>query len=435
MINKFIWIGYGSIAKSLQELFNLEKLYYDIPYIIIDPLPPTHTELFDNRDVKYIQKAVTLQNHKTLLKDADDKTLIIDLSVNVDTIMLLKWCKLKGSFYINTSIENYESANKKHTGELTYNDIKENTLLHRDILAEEVMKDTTKSRFLNVGFNPGAIQAFFKRGIREYAKMKGKKIIKGNYAKLAKDLGLKEVIIAEYDSQKTNIKPTKSKFINSWSADGYMLEAADNVMLSLNDEDLKKIKTKVIVPDEGNAPNIRFLPDRGMNVERDSITLDHNGKPFTYTGALIPHAEIYSLSEFLYPHSPTIMYVYRSCDASLKSLDNLRKNDYKPLPNYYVLELDDITNDGWDSIGALMKFDNGEKMWCGSVLSVSDVKRLGFKIANPTGVQVAGFLHACINYMFKNPKEGLQESEELHHKELFKLADKYMGNMYCKIIS
>lgn len=435
MINKFIWIGYGSIAKSLQELFNLEKLYYDIPYIIIDPLPPTHTELFDNRDVKYIQKAITPENYKRLLKDADDKTLIIDLSVNVDTIMLLKWCKLKGSFYINTSIENYESAHKKHTGDLTYDDIKENTLLHREILAEEVMEGTTKSRFLNVGFNPGAIQAFFKRGIREYAKMKGKKIIKGNYAKLAKDLGLKEVIIAEYDSQKTNIKPRRNKFINSWSANGYMLEATDEVMLSLNDEDLKKIKTKVIIPNEGNAPNIRFLPDRGMNVERDSITLDHNGKPFTYTGMLIPHAEIYSLSEFLYPHSPTIMYVYRSCDASLKSLDNLRKNDYKPLPNYHVLELDDITNDGWDSIGALMTFENGEKMWCGSVLSVSDTKKLGFKIANPTGVQVAGFLYACIDYMFKHPKEGLQESEDIHHKELFKLADKYMGNMYCKMIS
>jgi homospermidine synthase len=128
------------------------------------------------------------------------------------------------------------------------------------------------------------------------------------------------------------------------------------------------------------------------------------------------------------------MYVYRSCDASLKSLDNLRKNDYKPLPNYYVLELDDITNDGWDSIGALMTFENGEKMWCGSVLSVSDVKKLGFKIANPTGVQVAGFLYACINYMFKHPREGLLESEDIHHKELFKLADKYMGNMYCKVL-
>ena len=232
MINKFIWIGYGSIAKSLQELFNLEKLYYDIPYIIIDPLPPTHTELFDNRNVKYIQKAITPENYKRLLKDADDKTLIIDLSVNVDTIMLLKWCKLKGSFYINTSIENYESTHKKHTGDVTYDDIKENTLLHRELLAEEVM-------------NPGAIQAFFKRGIREYAKMKGKKIIKGNYAKLSKDLGLKEVIIAEYDSQKTNIKPTRNKFINTWSANGYMLEATDEVMLSLNNEDLKKIKTKV----------------------------------------------------------------------------------------------------------------------------------------------------------------------------------------------
>jgi len=111
--NKFIWIGYGSIAKSLLELFNIRNLYRDIPNTIIDPLKPTHTELFDGRDVKYIQEPLTRENHKRLLKDADARTLVIDLSVNVDSIMLLKFCKDMGCFYINTSIENYEEPPKK----------------------------------------------------------------------------------------------------------------------------------------------------------------------------------------------------------------------------------------------------------------------------------------------------------------------------------
>ena len=133
ILNKFYWVGYGSIAKTLLELFNLENnLYFDIPNVIIDPLPPKHTELFKGRNVQYIQKALTRNNYRQLLDGVDDKTLIIDLSVNVDTIMLLKFCKERGCYYINTSIENYEDDEKKPSNKkLTYADIKDDTLYHR----------------------------------------------------------------------------------------------------------------------------------------------------------------------------------------------------------------------------------------------------------------------------------------------------------------
>jgi len=439
IFNKFVWVGFGSIATTLMELFNLEGEYHHIPNIIIEPKTIAHPELFDKREVVHIQTELTRANHKRLLKDIDDKTLIIDLSVNVDSIMLLEWAKKKGSYYINTSIENYEAAPKKHEEPLTYDDIKANTLYHRELLAEKVMKGTAKSRFLNCGFNPGACQAFFKRGIREYAKLKGVKMIKGDYARLSHELGLKEVFIAEYDSQKTSLKPTKKKFLNTWSCTGYELEASDEVMLSLNNEDIAELEEKgvhLIKPDEGKAHNIRFLADRGMNVKRKCMTLDHDGNPFEYDGMLIPHAEICSLSEFLQYNgdAPSIMYVYRPSDVSIKSLDYLRKNNYKVLPEYHVLELDEIHAGGWDSIGALMTFENGEKVWCGSVLSVEDVKKLGFKIGAPTGVQVASWLDGCIKYMNKYPKEGLNEAETLHHKEIFKTADKYMGNIFFKVL-
>ena len=61
-INKFIWIGFGSIATSLMELFNIEGIYMNIPNIIYDPKTPSHPELFENRNVKYIQKGITKAN-------------------------------------------------------------------------------------------------------------------------------------------------------------------------------------------------------------------------------------------------------------------------------------------------------------------------------------------------------------------------------------
>jgi len=302
-------------------------------------------------------------------------------------------------------------------------------------MASEVLKSTKKSRFINCGFNPGCIQSFFKLGLKEYAKTRHKKLIKGNYARLAHELGLKEVIISEYDSQKSkSIKSTPKKFVNTWSCVGYELEAADHAMLSLSNAEIAAMEAdgiRLIAPDEGNAQNIRFLEDLGMDVERESITLDDKGNPFEFKGALIPHAEIASMSEFLSYNgdAPSIMYIYRSCDESLEGLKYLRENKYHPLKDFHVLELDEIEPGGYDSIGALMTFENGDKIWCGSVLDTEQVRKLGFRVANPTGVQVAGFLHANIAFIMENPKYGLNTAETIPHRELFLDFADFMGSM------
>ena len=114
--DKFVFIGFGSIATALMELFNIEDAFYDIPNIIIEPKFITHPELFVNRDVKHIQTELTRDNHKRLLKDINKNTLVIDLSDGVDSLMLLEWVKKKGSFFINASVENYyidENSNHK----------------------------------------------------------------------------------------------------------------------------------------------------------------------------------------------------------------------------------------------------------------------------------------------------------------------------------
>ena len=95
MINQIYFIGFGAVATSLLEIFNHEKAFLNIPFTIIEP-KDIHNDLFVNRKVSHIKKEITKDNHKKLLKDIDDKTLVIDLSVEVDSIMILKVCKDKG---------------------------------------------------------------------------------------------------------------------------------------------------------------------------------------------------------------------------------------------------------------------------------------------------------------------------------------------------
>jgi hypothetical protein len=81
-----------------------------------------------------------------------------------------------------------------------------------------------------------------------------------------------------------------------------------------------------------------------------------------------------------------------------------------------------------------MTFENGDKIWCGSVLDTEQVRALGFKVANPTGVQVAGFLHANIAFIMENPKYGLNTAETVPHRELFPEFADFMGTMSYRLI-
>jgi homospermidine synthase len=437
MIDNFYFIGCGMVATALLEVFNMEKAFYDITFTIIEP-EEIKTDLLEGRDYNHIKDYLTEENHRVLLNDISDKTLIIDLSVELDSLMVIKYAKIKGALYINTSVENWESFEENKGLSNNYEDFKNNTLYHRELEVDELLKNTKKTRVVNMGMNPGGINEYTKLGLKEYAKSKGKHLIKGNYAKLAHELGLKKIVIAEYDSALTDIQPKPDTFYNTWSPLGAQSEFADYVMLSLNNEDLEKFDDVIIKPNEGKADtHIRFIAERGMDMFDNGICLDINGDAFEYSGGmLIPHAEVISMSDFYCYNgdAPTIFYCYRPSQITLFSTDKLEENNYLPLPFYYGLENKDIINNGIDSIGALMFFENGDIFWAGTVQSQDEIVKMGFKYAQATTVQVAGWIFATIVYIIKHPQEGFNEPDTLHSKELFKIAKKYQGKSFFKQI-
>lgn len=439
MITNFYWVGCGCVATALLEVFNLEDLFYDINFVIIEP-NNIKDDLLEGRDYIHIKEYLTPENHRKLLKDVSKETLIIDLSVELDSVMVIKYAKEKGAMYINTSIENWEQFLNHENKPLStdYNDFKDETLYTRELIVDKLLKNTRISRIVNGGMNPGGVSEFCKLGLKEYAKLKKRVLVNGNYARLGHQLGLKKISIVECDTQETDIKPNKDTFYNTWSPLGAQSEFADYCMFSLNNEDLEKLKDIAIKPTNGSSDtHIRFIPIRGMDNFENGITLDIDGEPFEYENAMtIPHAEIFSLSRFFQynGNAPTILYIYRVSPITMKSTENFRNNNYQPLKYYYSLENKDIINNGFDSIGTLLEFENGDRFWSGTVLCQEQVLELGFKYAQSTSVQVAAWLYAEILYIIKHPKEGFNEPETLHSKELFEYARKYLGNCYFKLI-
>ena len=320
-----------------------------------------------------------------------------------------------------------------------YEDIKNNTLLHRQLLIEKMLKGNKKTRIINFGMNPGFVSELAKYTIRKYAELKGYKLVDGDYAKLCADMGLMKLIVAEYDNTKTNLEIDKNVFYNDWSPLGLTAEGLDSVMMSISKEEEERMLEagfKIIKPDEGKKNSrVRFLPSVAIDMMDDCITYDHNENLINYKGYLIPHAEIISLSDFLNykGDAPTIFYCYRPCDDALESIENVRKNGYKPLESYYPIEKKDIVNDCFDSIGALCVFKNGDHFWGGSVITMDDVNKLGFKYATPTSTQVAGGLYSAIIYILNHQNISLNEAETMKSRELMKTAKKYMGKIFYKL--
>ena len=369
-----------------------------------------------------------------------EKTFVINVSINVDSIMLIKYCVEKRSLYIDTSLEQYDDfiAEKNLENITKYKQFEKNNLYHQNKRAFEAQKDSKITRLISMGMNPGCISQFVKMALIKYAEEKNisintKKDGKIDYAKMGYDLGLYEIQVVEYDSQKFKIKSTKNKFVNSWSPIGLQLEASDLVMLSLNNKDkeaLEKMGYKLI---KGGG-NIYFIPKRGMDIKRKSFTLDEKGNKFQYSGFLIPHAEIVSLSEFFeYKNeSPTISYIYSPPIEAQKGLDFFSENNYKILHEFHTVRNKDVIS-GFDSIGALLHFKNGDKFGGWTVLGKQDVNKMNL-MSGATTIQVASYMLPCILWAIKNTSKGINNSETIPFQEVMQFASEFLGKIYFKHI-
>jgi len=462
-LEKIVWVGFGAVAFGCMEIINKEGLFRDVEMIVIEPLdiskkqfkqgkfPPKKSVLDDFKGahkVKFIQEAITKDNCERLLDfcGCNEKTLIANLSVDVDSIMIMLYAKKNGCLYIDTSLENYPGDDELRSKlGMTWNDVKMESLLFRGYEAEKLIREAERKTSTIVGsfgFNPGLVNNYAKRGLKFYAKKKNSELLKkmvwkGDYRALSKSLGLKEILVVEYDSQKTQLKASNDVFINTWSAVGFQMEASDNVMLSLNEADKKKFGKDELITPTGDcrkfAPSVYFLKERGMNAYGKAWTLDKDGIPFEYEGRLIPHQEIVSMSSFFggKHHPISIAYIYSSSEISQKSLEHFKQANYHLLKNNYVMCADDIDS-GFDSIGALLRFENGDEVWCGSVCDLKDVKLMNL-ISGPTIIQVAGAVVANMLFMIDDPQLGLLFPEEIPHKRIFKFASKYEGREFCRL--
>lgn len=291
---KLVIIGFGSIGQGVLPLI-LRHIDIDPHDIAIVSADARGKSIAEKEGIAFHIEPLNPQNyHKVLESLLGEKGVLLNLSVDVSSVSLIKFCQDRGTLYVDTCIEPWTGGYVDPT--LTFTQ-RSNFGLRETALALKDPINAKPTAVIAHGANPGIISHFLKRALLQVAKDTGLEIQKPKtqtqWAKLAKDLDIKVIHIAEYDTQVSD-KPKKiGRFENTWSVYGFHAEG-------------------VTQPSElGWGTHEKNLPSEAKRHTQDRespIYIEHPGA-FTFVrtwtplrkhflGRLVTHNESISISEY-----------------------------------------------------------------------------------------------------------------------------------------
>lgn len=433
-------IGYGAVAKCTLPIL-LKHVQVSHQNITIIDFIDKRRELkpWIKKGIRFVQDRVTAENLNQLLSTyVSPGGLIIDLSWNIETLDMLKWCHEHKVLYVNTSVEEWDP----------YTHIDKKTPLEKSLYFKQMTlrKATTRwnanstTAVVDHGANPGMISHFTKKGIRDIAEKMlrdksvskdVKKLIKellseGKFPELAMNLDIKTIHISERDTQISNQPKRVNEFVGTWSIEGLREEgtAPSEIGWGTHEKALPHLAT---VPSYGPKNQI-FLSQMGMN------TWVRSWVPYQeIIGMAIRHGEAFSISDYLtvrkkgkVSYRPTVHYAYMPCDETISSLHELRARNYHLQPEQRIMNNEII--DGSDVLGALLMGHPYKSWWTGSILSIQEARKI-VPYQNATTIQVGIGVVSSIIWMIENPNKGVCLPDDLPYDYILNIARPYLGKL------
>ncbi len=426
---KLVIIGFGSIGQGVLPLI-LRHIDIDRKNIAIVTGDARGKSIAEKEGIAFHVTPLNPQNyHKVLETFLGEGGFLLNLSVDVSSVNLIKFCQDRGTLYLDTCIEPWTGGYVDPT--LTFSQ-RSNYGLRDTALSLRSPQNDGPTAVIAHGANPGIISHFLKRALLNLAKDTDfkfeKPTDKTEWAKLASDLGVKTIHISEYDTQ-TADKPKKiGRFENTWSVYGFHAEG-------------------VTQPSElGWGTHEKHWPvgakrhdfgcDSSIYLERPgAFTFVRTWTPArgNFLGRLVTHNESISISDFFtlregdkVVYRPTVHYAYRPCDAAVLSLEEAIGHNLRLQDEQKIL-MDEIVS-GMDELGILLMGHAKGAYWYGSQLSIDEARELA-PYQNATGLQVTSGVVGAMVWAMENPRRGIVEADDLDHERVMGIIEPYMGKM------
>lgn len=431
---KYIFFGVGSIGKPTAAMLNE---FVDVNYknvILIDQIDMTSEPCLQplfKKGARFLHRRLENDDYAPLFEELDMKPydVLVDLSTNTNCFRLVEELRKKSLMYINTSTE--------IDWHFTTEDVYESSLLYRYEKINDMYKlNPDPKRPTNIqsfGMNPGLISHLSFQGLLDVASLvlKHKKddllsdyVANKQFNLIAKHLQLNTIHVAEVDTQISKNYKNDGTFVNTWSVNGLIEEGVEPAQ-------------------SGWGTHEKTIPNNGVIIGRGAIAIKGNAistlhrsyvPDQEYVGMCIPHMEAVTLNKALTAenYSPTVHYVYKLPQQTLKLLENMKTEDLVNVKNWRVFNplQDDLV--GEDICGSLLIFaknpitgeDKPWTYWFGSVLGQGTSEFFG-----PTSIQVTSAVLTSIKYMVENNSKGNLWAEDLPNDYVMRHTLPYLGKV------
>ena len=446
---RILVLGCGSVAQCVLPLF--------VRHISVAPTQITIMDFVDNRHrvadlldqgVRYVEEKLTQDNlAHTLGTQLATGDILIDLAWNIDCSTLLQWCRDHNVRYLNTSVEMWDPY-----GDASLQDPRERSLYVRHMEMRKLINswphNSGATAIVEHGANPGLVSHMVKDGLTSIATRllhegppAGSAAVDINrigdalegraYNRLAMELGVKVIHVAERDTQITDRPKEVDEFVNTWSVDGLYEEGVAPAELGWGTHE-RRMPVGAYVHQSGPSNQIA-LARMGIDTKVRSWT-----PAGEIIGCVVRHGEAFTISDHLtvWDHDnavyrPTVHYAYCLSDSALASINELKMRHLVMQSRQRILN-DEIIS-GSDYMGVLLMGHPYTSWWTGSCLDIHAARAL-VPHQSATTVQVAASILCATIWMMANPERGVNVPDELPWEQILEPAKKYLGTYFNEAV-
>lgn len=423
---RIVMVGFGSIGKGILPLI-LRHVGVSAQQICIITADDSGRAEAGEFGVEYLVRPLERSNYRSVLEPRLSRgDFLLNLSVDVSSIALIQLCHERGALYLDTCIEPWPGGYTDSNISLAH---RTNYALREEALKLRTPRGQAPTAVLTHGANPGLVSHFMKQALINIAADTGvgeaEPRSREDWARLAMQLGVKVVHIAERDTQVTNVPKRMNEFVNTWSVDGFVGEGSQPAELGWGSHERS-------FPPDGNR--FEFGPRCAIYLNRPGASTrvrTWTPRAGTFHGFLITHGESISMADFFtvgqageVTYRPTVHYAYHPCDAAVTSVHELAGRNWVMQDSKRILNEDIIG--GIDELGVLLAGHRKNAYWYGSQLSIEEARRL-VSHNSATSLQVTIAALAGMIYAMEHPDLGVVEPDDLDHRRILQICMPYLG--------
>lgn len=433
-----LFLGFGGVARCTLPLV---LRHIDVPAsrITVMDMADTAASLapYAAQGVRVLRERLRQDTYaQQLAAIVQPGDIIIDLAWNISCTDMLQWCHDNDVLYVNTSVELWDP----YAGAATASP-QDRTLYARHEAIRALIaswRTPGATAVLEHGANPGLVSHFTKRALldigtallREDGETAHPAVQAAlhaqNFPALAHALNVRAIHVSEIDTQVSSQAHDPRTFANTWSVEGFFEEGIAPAEMGWGTHEST-------LPADGcthatGPRNAACLRRRGMD------TFVRSRVPSgEITGMVIRHGEAVTIAHALTTrdasgapiYRPTVHYAYCPSTEAQRCLQEVRDRGYAMHDAWRIMG-DDIT-EGRDELGVLLMGHRYGAWWTGTVLDIAEARRL-VPGQNATTVQVAASVLAAVEWMIRNPQEGVHFPDDLPFEEILDVASPYLGS-------